>query len=238
MRSLLSLLTIFLFLTACSSTQVKHTKYTQSSIRQIDLLAVQYFAPSYEASDLDEENEKIQKISCEAPSQYYPKFYKSSSPELIQCLSSIQTGAAQYRFSFQAQPRLEIDADESTQPDCLKKLLPVIPLPRELYFLGRTQAKESLDCYSSSFNTHSIRALKVRVPFPLSRPLKTERDLLIWFMVTTFDLLSQADDAGGKLVRAGVVPEMTCKSCFSNDLYFEEKKSERMAPVYWDGQDP
>ena len=239
---LFSALILTAFIDSCSSTQIKHTMHTRSFIDQVNLVAVQYFTPSYLPSEHDDFKKKMEKLDCRAPSEFYQKLYNSlTAKELIQCLNSIESGQAQYIFSFQAQPKLDVDPDEN-QPDCLKKLLPSIPLPREIYFLGKVDPKQALECYSASFNTEQgslmgtgilTKKLKFQIPFPLSRELKSDRDLLIWLMVTTLDLMSQGLDGGGKQIHADVVPDSTCRQCFGKDPLFDAKKSEKIPASMW-----
>lgn len=220
--------------------------HTRSFIYQVNLIAVQYFNPAYAPAEHDDFTQKMTKLECQTPSRFYQKLISSiSSKELLQCLNSIESGTALYNFSFQSQPRLILDPDEPDQPVCLKKLLPELPLPREIYFLGRQEIKEPLQCYSASFNTQAnkildadflSRKLNFMLSFPISRELKNDRDLLIWLMVTTFDLLSRGLDGGGKQIHADVVPEQLCRQCFENDPYFEDKKSEKIPPALWNDQ--
>jgi hypothetical protein len=233
----------FLF-SHCASSVVLKTKSTRSRIDQVNLLAVHYRRPEFSVAEQGYLLKEDQPVDCLSPAELW-KDLKDHSAEVMECLNSLQDEVATYFYVSDLNPRLELDENGQKVPDCLKKTLSKIPLPREIYYLADQQDSEFHSefqgCYSSSFSTRTNHLLKTptswlkkRIQLPLSsdRKLNQSNDLLVWLMVTTFNLLKSDDQVKGNLWGAPV-PDLVCKACFKNDALFEDKFHGKIKPVFW-----
>ncbi len=233
---------VLLGVLSCTTPHVYETTHTKIQIDAINLMAVEYFAPEYDPSNPDDFSKKDHELKCDWPGSFYKNLFGPGRGKImVDCLNSLKDGVAHYSFSYQAKPELVLDPDEEKQPACLKAALPVIPIPREVYFLGRDARTEEWGCYASSFNVRQKKPLdieflkknlRIDIRFPMPRALKGEKDLQLWLLYSTLDLLSHFNQ-GQKTVRADIVPEQTCGQCFQNDPLFEEKMTHRIPPVVW-----
>lgn len=232
------------FLQSCSTTVVLKTKSTNRFIEKVNLLAVRYRRPDFPVAEQGYLLKNNQSIECLSSSELW-KDLRDRSSEVIACLNSLGDESVNYFYVIDQNPHLELDEKDPHASDCLKKSLSRIVLPREVYYLadqeGSEVYSESQGCYSSSFSTRTNELLKTsttwlkkRIQLPLSsdRTLKDSNDLLLWLMVTTFNVLKSDEQARGSLWGAPV-PELICKACFKNDALFEDKWRGKIKPVFW-----
>ena len=222
---------------SCSSHYLKKTRSTDQRVSEINLEAVRFFRPSFEVADWDDFTLHNRELSCETPQSLWKDFLVGDQAMLLtECLNSISSGVAHYLYQSKTKPVLELDPLEKDQPECLKKNLMSIPLPREVYFLGKNET-DTQDVFAMSFDTKANRVLdaELRVPrfqvlltFPLSRKLKSGDDLELWLLITVLSLFKEE----GKIV-ASNVPELTWKQCFKDDPHFLDKKSGRIPALFW-----
>lgn len=151
----------------------------------------------------------------------------SQTKSLIACLHTLSEDA-HYFYVAKTQPELKIDASKSAKNSCLVKYLPVIPLPREIYFLALAGQNKNQQVYSMSFETESTSNHKVVFRFPLSMTPNSPPELELWLMTSVFNLFQEED----QMLASRVTDDVT-KSCFEEDLNFEDKKNAKIAPAYW-----
>ncbi len=233
---------IFLVLLAsCSASVIKKTKATDQKIDAFNLLSVRFSRPDYAVANLDDFSEKSRTLNCVSPHELWKEWLDSQKTQsLIECLNSAgrtEVATAHYLFIPKTQPYLELNSAKKDGPACLYRLLPRIPLPREIYFLGKTEILREQQCYAMSFDTKANQLLdaELRAPrfevdlqFPLLRKLKSSQDLEIWLLVSTLSLFEQE-----KEFRASFVPELLEQKCFRGDPLFRDKKSGKIPPVFW-----
>lgn len=243
MRKIFILL-LFFSIISCTRSYMVKTDYTKMHVGQVDILAVAYHRPNYSPSERDDFKVKNRELDCQLPQELWKDQMKDQE-KVRECLNSIENGKITYFFVPETQPYLELDQEEETNPKCLKEILPKIPLPREIYYLGLQDGKNAdediLECFSSSFSVSTNQIMmtptrflkkKIQIPFPLDRSLKSARDVSIWLMVTTFTILKSDDKAGGQLW-GSQVPDSLCRTCFKNDALFDDKYARRIKPVFW-----
>ncbi|MBC7397648.1 MAG: hypothetical protein H7333_09420 [Bdellovibrionales bacterium] len=240
------LILLFLFaLSACSASAIKKSPSTDQVIQSFNLLSVRFSRPEYAVADPDDFSEKERSLHCESTHQLWKKWLEGTiAQNLIKCINEagrIQVATAHYLFVPKTQPYLEVNKFNQEGPACLYRLLPRLPLPREIYFLGKASGRADLQagqqCYAMSFNTKANQVLdtELRSPrfevdfhFPLVRKLKSSQDLEIWLLVSTLSLFEEE-----QVFRASVVPDQMEAACFQNDPLFYDKKSGKIPPVFW-----
>ena len=238
---------IFLFfasLPSCVRSYMVKTETTKAVVEKVNVLAVEYYRPDFVPAKQEDFSHKNRKLECITPAELWKETIQKPDP-IKNCLNELQDGYATYFYVPANQPYLELDMEEETNPKCLKESLPKIPLPREIYFLGQELGQTiddlSLRCFSTSFSTNTNLFMlmenkylkkKIKIPFPLSRQLKNNQDLMFWLVVNAFVILKSDEKAEGKLL-ATPVPDDICHSCFKNDALFDDKYSHRLKPVFW-----
>jgi hypothetical protein len=142
---------------------------------------------------------------------------------LRQCLKGIQEkGFVTYRLVRDFQPKLEIKEEDDT-PACLLRLLPTIPVPREIVF--QSPDLGTIQCFSSRLNIEADRVVGFRLPVAkagllISFPIRTELDsdeavyrlVLAWALTPLWNDGSFGLEEKGKL-QAQVMPDRLCKTC-------------------------
>ncbi len=240
-----SVLVLSWFQLACVSSHIKVTAVTTKQVKAVALTAIQFNRPDYEPADQDDFTHQARNLNCVPPEQLWSEFLEPSHAKLIMnCLNSLESGVGRYLYIPKTQPYLELNADViKRQPECLLKTLKTIPLPREIYFLGKeagTEPESELECYSASFSTKTNRVLdaelryariNVNFEFPLSRKLMNEKDLQIWLETKLLGILNQNEN--DFMIRASLVPDLTCTQCFKNDALFLDKKKHKLNSVEW-----
>ena len=128
----------------------------------------------------------------------------------------------QYRLVRNFRPEMVLDKENP--PECLRRYLPVIPVPREVFFQARSSAEdEGVSCYSARLLVEADKFLEVRLPvakvaleleFPVFAPMDTGTDILklltAWVLTPFFD----EDENGLRVLPSKVVPESICRACF------------------------
>lgn len=151
--------------------------------------------------------------------------------ELRDCVTTEKASRAHYVLKRVAEPYLEMDADAGTLP-CLKKLLPKIAVPRELFFQSNEGGR--LGCYSSRLYLEADEiagfkmpvgrasmALEFPITFPPQNDAQTVMLLLSWAMAPFWDQ--------GTIV-AHLVPDRICSVCLGEKTMLKETDPE---PVLW-----
>jgi hypothetical protein len=231
---------------ACShSSYLLKAKKNSVRIESVNVLAVSYHRPEYPPAEQDDFSHQSRQLECQHPRKFWKPFQQNESA-IIECLNSIGDVGLAYRFVSEVQPYLEVDEDPlHPNPECIRKLLPKIPLPREVYFLGREAnmdwTNQPMHCYSSSFNVRSGQVLstdsktriqKILLPALANRELKNSADLHFWLMSSIFNMLKSDEQAKG-ILWALPVPDAVCRTCFKDDPLFNEKYSGKVKPVFW-----
>jgi hypothetical protein len=238
------LISLWLSLSACSHSYLLKAKKNSLVIDQVNVLAVAYHRPEYAPADEDDFSYKNRELSCQLPSDFL-KDLKSKQSAIFECLNSIGDIGLTYYYVPENQPFLEIDANDRANPECALKQLSKIPLPREIYFMGRDTTMETkgepLGCYSISFSVKTNQVMsteskvakkKIKLPVYTGRDLLTTSDLYLWYMTSVFNILKADEKALGKWW-AVPVPETTCRACFHGDALFNDKYSGKIKPVFW-----
>jgi len=244
MKTKYLLLVFVLESVACTRSYMVKSDSTNIAVEQVNVLAVEYHRPNYETPDHDDFKVKNRKIDCMVADELW-KDLVLNQVKVRECLNSLEDGTATYFYVPNAQPHLELDLEEEKNHQCLNSVLSKIPLPREIYYLGKqanhTLDEDPLECFSSSFSTTTNQLAmtptgflkkKIVLEFPIDRPLKNIRDLSMWLMVTTFTILKSDEKAEGKLL-ATPVPESVCRACFKRDALFDDKLNRKLKPVFW-----
>ena len=244
-KLVLLLLMFGVFFNGCVRSYMVKTNSTKAQIEQVNVMAVEYFRPDYDPAEHDDFKNKARELKCETPQELWVDILKSQKA-VLDCVNSIKEDTkAVYFYVPATQPYLQIDAEEEKNPKCLIKDLAKIPLPREIYYLGKKKSddldEEPQECYSSSFSTKTNEFMKttntylkkkIVIQFPLDRKLNNSRDLSMWLMVNTFSILKSDEQAEGHLI-ATSVPESVCRVCFKNDALFDDKFTRKLKPVFW-----
>ena len=238
---------LFLFLAslgACTASTLKQTQATDQEIQKINLLAVQFHRPVGEAAAVDDFTRHQEILHCESPHQLWLSIVSGNhTTELIECLNSLgdkKEASVFYHFRAKDQPSLLFEAESGKPQLCLGKLLPELPLPREIYFLARKARSETRaqQTYSMSLDTHAgqggVESLirdhrfEIEFHFPMKRKLKSSQDLEIWLLVSVLKLFDR--ESG---FRASLVPDPVEQKCFSADARFSDKKLGKIPPLFW-----
>jgi len=230
-------MSLLLSVSACSSSTIKKTRATDQTITEINLLAVHFFRPAYPVAELEDFSQHDRKLRCETPSTLWSEYLQPGPTKaLIECLNSLNE-TADYLYLPKAQPLLEVDALKKGPDLCLYRLLPTLPLPREIYFLGQTQWNAGQETFAMSFDTKANQAadIEFRVPrfevkfkFPLIRRLENAQDLNLWLITSVLSLFEQKGQ-----INASIVPTALADACFQDDPLFSDKRSGKIPGVFW-----
>jgi hypothetical protein len=223
---------------ACTTTAMKRTRATDQSIKKVNLLAVRFFRPSYPVADIDDFSENSRELKCILPRVLWADLLApEKSQSLITCLNSLKE-TANYIYVPQTEPVLAVDPLQKKPDLCIYQLLPSLPLPREIYFLGQARGTDEQAVYSMSFDTkaNEVEDAKVRsarfeteLKFPLRTKLQTAQDLQIWFTTLVFSLFRDEE----KQWRASSVTENVTHHCFGDDSLFLDKQTGKIPAVFW-----
>jgi hypothetical protein len=123
-----------------------------------------------------------------------------------------------YRLRRQAQPQLELIETKSTPP-CIKGALPVIPVPREIFFQSDEEGRP--ECYSSRLPIEADEVLSRKMPiartnlvlqFPLAEVPATDHELSTLIKTWILSLFFTTTDP--REISAWIVPKHLCAKCF------------------------
>jgi hypothetical protein len=242
MKARVSALALFLCcgcgIFACTTVAMKRTRATDQSIDKVNLLAIRFFRPAYPVADIDDFSQNSRTLQCTLPSALWADLLTpEKSQSLITCLNSLKE-TANYIYVPQMEPVLAVDPLQKNPDLCIYQLLPSLPLPREIYFLGQARGKTDQAVYSMSFDTkaNEVADAKVRssrfeteLKFPMRAKLQTTQDLRIW--LTTLVLSLFRDDQ--KEWRASLVTENVTQKCFAGDSLFLDKQNGKIPAVFW-----
>jgi hypothetical protein len=228
----------------CSHSYLLQDKKNSIEIKSVNVLAVAYHRPDYAPAAQDDFSHRDRQLSCQLSSAFWNPLTVNHR-EINDCLNGMNETRLYYRLVTDTQPYLEIDSQEKKNPECAVRLLPRIPLPREVYFLAIQKngdhLKNRMGCYSSSlnvlsgtvFSTQAPKKIKnLLIPVAADRPPQTKNDLQLWLMATVFNILKADERAAGTLW-ALPVPDAVCRTCFQADRLFNEKNSGAIPPVFW-----
>jgi hypothetical protein len=154
--------------------------------------------------------------------------------EIRACLSSLGTGnqtapEARYRLRPEPVPKLEL-LDPEGAPECLRRVLPEIPVPREIVFQARVE--ERVDCYASRLDLEAGTVFGVRMPwkkwnlklrFPLEVELKDEAITARWLAAAAVTPLFGGDPAE---LRSMLMPDALCKRCMGEEAFLRGRTAE------------
>jgi hypothetical protein len=223
---------------ACATVAMKRTRATDQSIEKINLLAVRFFRPSYPVADLDDFSQNSRELKCTEPSGLWADLLApEKSQALLTCLNSLKV-TANYIYVPQTEPVLAVDPLQKKPDLCIYQLLPSLPLPREIYFLGQARGKTEQAVYSMSFDTkaNEFADAKVRsarfeteLRFPLRTKLQSSQDLHIWLTTLVLSLFRDEE----KQWRASTVTENVVNQCFGDDSLFLDKRAGNIPPAFW-----
>jgi hypothetical protein len=171
------------------------------------------------------------KLDCQTPEWLFREIELS---QLQTCLSTIKDARQErYRLKRVATPYLELDPSSGT-PDCLKKALPVIPVPREIFFQSNVEGP--LYCYSSRLaieanETAGFRLpthrLAVRVDLPAGKMLQDEDKLRLLLLSWA---LAPFWEGGHQAIPAHIVTDQLCTACLGEKTMLKPTDPE---PVLW-----
>jgi len=217
----------------CTGPITTVTRETAYRIDRVNLSGVRFFRPDYEVSEWDDFSHQNREFICTEPGSFWESILIHFE-QVNRCLNSLKLGTVTYRFI--KQNLMELRLDEGS-PECLGQVLPQLALPREIYFMAVDQGSSRQGVFAVSFNPRTRRVIdlpflepkpKVVIKTPLSRELKSRKDLEAWLKTLIFALFQ-----GEQGFRASYVPEFTAKRCFKGDAAFFDKLSGRLEPVFW-----
>jgi hypothetical protein len=220
---------ILALLSSCTGPLVKETVETRRmEIGKIDLTRIRFHRPSSmptgpgEFALPGEPGSEPRVRQCVAPGAAWAGLMKGER-EIRDCLNGLKSGQLAYRFIKQEELELRFEgSDPSGQESCLSRLLPTIPLPREIYFHGARSGNAEEGVFAVSFEpkVHSPlpwRVLtpdrRILIPVPPARRLETRADLEVWMLSVMFSLFP--DEKGS--LHASYVPEFDAKNCFGSE---------------------
>jgi hypothetical protein len=154
------------------------------------------------------------KLDCETPSSLVRGLSLSA---LQECLKKDTATVFYYRLKRVDQPLLELD-DPDDAPECIRNLLPTIPVPREIFYQAPT-ATGGIQCYSSRLDveanqTFGLRlpthALAVRVELPLYSVPETADEMTMLILAWS---LSPFWEGKPPVLPARAVPDNVCRVC-------------------------
>jgi hypothetical protein len=151
--------------------------------------------------------------------------------ELRDCVTTEKAGHASYVLKRVAVPYLEMEEDGETL-SCLKKLLPKIPLPREIFFQSTEGGR--LACYGARLHLEADEIAGFKMPFdragmklefpltfpPLNDP-QTVMLLMTWAMTPFWEKGT---------IAAHLVPDRICSVCLGEKTMLKPTDPE---PVLW-----
>jgi hypothetical protein len=213
---------ILLLSTACASSQ----KSDQHLLRKIILYNLHYRRPlhrgaSFNAepleSDFESKPKPDSKLDCEPLKSLFSTLDLGA---VRKCLNSISDDTKAIRVSYKLKreiaPFFILEENKET-PACFKKVLGVIPVPREVYF--QAVEGDSLSCYSSRIPlvveetlgiSNYLTSIRLSVDLPLTRfPEGDEETVLLmgtWIVAPFFN--------GFAYIDSKIVPESLCSTCF------------------------
>lgn len=240
---------LFVFFSGCSSSPPLQTgsKLGRFHIKQVALDTVRYRRPDHRVENpayfFNEENKGLPK--CKSAPEIFPEAFVGASKEVRTCLNSIQSGKISYDLILEDQPYLKLDADKNT-PACVVSVLSAIPVPREVFFLGLGKDinnEGTLECSAVGVNVDKRAIMDVepfweryhyKLDFPVSRELKTDRDLKWWLSLLYLKAyMQQGSTEEGRFIDAIRVPNWMCKACYDGDPDYKNNINVKLAPVLW-----
>ena len=180
-----------------------------------------------------------QDFSCGSYSALYAdSFAEPKLTETLKCLNSIKDGSVVYSYQMEPAPRL-VFKEASKNAQCMKDVFPEMKIPKELYFVAKSEVRSEWECYAVNLNVMSGEFADIKIPwdrykleikFPLSRELKKPVDLQIWLMVNLLE--SMKAEMGGTL-KGSMVPERVCQQCYRNTPWWQDQVKDKLPPIYW-----
>lgn len=172
---------------------------------------------------------------CRAPESLYEA---ARVAEIRACAASITTPLTlTYKLARNAVPTLELFSPEegseqrAALPECIRKLLVRLPVPREVFFLAEKPDQEGYQCYSTRLDVESDTPLGVRLPldrwlmdiqFPLEAP--TPDDAAMSRVLVSWSLTPVMKPGGPfDKIRGTAVPEGIFRQCFG-DMEIPKRK--------------
>lgn len=219
-------------LSSCSSSKTKNEKgeYQIRSLVPYNIHARRPPGlgadPSVTAGGVDYQSDPLpnEQFDCVNISELYKQL---NLVNLRECFKSFEKPVSvTYRLRRAPAPYFEIQK-EPPPPSCLKKLLPEIPVPREIFF-QTTEVGQRFDCYNSRLPLEADEFLWVKMPlarkelvlrFPLgdvpSSDEKTHRLLLTWILAPFWEGKPPA-------IQSKYVPQSICRSCMGEKEMIQE----------------
>jgi hypothetical protein len=222
-------------LSGCSSVNQVELENSRAWIDKMVLVNLHYRRPPGAAADpkagpggVDYQSQPLPNshIDCEP----FEKLFRGLRlSEIRACLGSANLNAQDFILTYSVQksiqPQLvlhkeEVKPNHPQRPECLDRLLSVIPVPREIYFQGvRTGHREELGCFAAGLPPDGSGVLGTRlasestdlwVRVPPEKPLKSDQDvqlLLLSWSLRSFWKLDRNQ------MEARVVPDRLCRLC-------------------------
>jgi hypothetical protein len=223
---------------ACASAQ----KSDQHLLRKIILYNLHYRRPSqmgarFSAERLDLDYESHPKpdpnLDCEPLKSLFAGVDLST---FRQCLAAVNEESKEnkivYKLNRAIKPFLELVENEQT-PACLLDVLPILPVPREIYF--QALEGERLSCFNSRISIAAedvlgtstvFHGVQLDLTFPLAALPEGDAETLL--LLGTWAVTSFFDERG--YLQAKIVPRSLCASCFGGKGLFLESDP---LPPFW-----
>ncbi len=161
-------------------------------------------------------------------------FSETKLADVRACIAKVQSSArASYRLRRGATPYYELDESDDAAA-CLRTALPLIPLPREIFF--QSNEGDRLACYASRLPVEGDEVVGFKLPISkqalkLDFPLATQprdddetRMLLMSWALTPFW------ENNGASIKARLVPDSICVKCLGEGVMLKPTDPE---PMLW-----
>jgi hypothetical protein len=170
-------------------------------------------------------------FDCDAPASL---FKDVKLDEAIACFESVkESSPVRYQLRRAAQPELVLEENKAT-PACLKKTLPKIAVPREIFFQSTEEG--SPICYSSRLDIEAndtagfkmpTHRLALRVDLPLAHLPENADEMRMLLLSWALTPLWEKDRSS---LPSHVVPDALCGVCLGPDKLL---KPTDPPPVLW-----
>ncbi len=228
--------TVFLILFSCTSTPVnthKISKIVPTTLkvrRPLSPGADPHAGPGgvdYKSTPLPDK-----KLDCDSISSIYKNL---PLDKILACFPTLDEPMdVIYHLIREPLPYFLLEEEEEETPECLKKFLREIPIPREIIFQAPTEEKGKYLCYSSRLDIEAEHWMDVHLPknrldlvlhLPIKNIPKNKEEVLS--ELTRFSL---APFLQGEFFHAKILTDSLCRVCIGDR---DQVKKEDLTPIFW-----
>jgi hypothetical protein len=165
-----------------------------------------------------------EKFDCESLSAFYQHVQIASLRECLLSMNRMKNiPSVSYLLVRDPAPFFKLESPIESA-DCLGRLLPTIPVPREIFF--QSPEKGQLECYSARLpirydETLGLKSLfhdvKLTIRFPLASVPESDSELLMLLATWSIIPFWEKSERGVKSI---LVPESLCRKCMGDQNLF------------------